>query len=88
MQNGISTFAEDRFVISYELKKHGLQDKISVAGCAEPVENVYVAFSSKIARSAALAEALDKGVEELRQNGRLAAILETYGLQEDTWMTH
>jgi len=82
----ISTFAEDRYVIGYGLKKRGLQDRIEVAGCTKPTEKVYVAFSAKTGRGIALAKALDTGVEKLRQNGRLSAILKLYGLTENTWV--
>jgi len=82
----ISTFAEDRYVIEYALKRRGLQDRIEVAGCTKPTEKVYVAFSAKTGRGVALAKALDKGVEKLRQNGRLADILRLYGLTEKTWV--
>lgn len=82
----ISTFAEDRYVINYKLKKLGLQDKIAVAGCTGPIDKVYVAFSQKTGRGEMLAKALDDGVEKLRRNGRLAAILKTYGLNEDSWV--
>jgi ABC-type amino acid transport substrate-binding protein len=82
----ISTFAEDRYVISYKLKKLGLQDKIAVAGCTGPIDKVCVAFSQKTGRGEMLAKALDDGVEKLRRNGRLAAILKTYGLNEDSWV--
>ena len=82
----ISTFAEDPNVIHHELKRHGLQDKISVAGCPGPALKVYAAFSKKTGRGESLARALDIGVEQLRQDGRLAAILETYGLNQQTWM--
>ncbi|MBT3359006.1 MAG: transporter substrate-binding domain-containing protein [Rhodospirillales bacterium] len=82
----ISTFAEVRSVINYELRNLGLQEKIEMAGCIKPIEKVYVAFSKKIAHGELLAKALDEGVDKLRHNGRLGAILETYGLNEETWV--
>jgi polar amino acid transport system substrate-binding protein len=85
MRNRIDTFAEDHFVISYALKKMALQDKIEPAGCVKPTEKVYVAFSQKTGYGKALAKALDEGVVGLRQSGRLAAILEFYGLTLDDW---
>jgi polar amino acid transport system substrate-binding protein len=81
----INTFAEDRFVISYALKKMALLDKIEPAGCVEPTEKVYVAFSQKTGKGKTLAKALDEGVVGLRQSGRLRAILEVYGLTLDDW---
>ena len=82
----ISTFAEDPNVIHHELKRHGLQDKISVAGCPGPALKVYAAFSKKTGRGESLARALDIGFEKLRQDGRLDAILESYGLNQQSWM--
>ncbi len=82
----ISTFAEDPNVIHYELKRHGLLDKISLANCPGPAQKVYAAFSKKTQRGEELARALDFGFEKLRQDGRLDAILETYGLNQQSWM--
>jgi polar amino acid transport system substrate-binding protein len=82
----ISTFAEDPNVIHHELKRHDLLDKISVAGCPGPAVKVYAAFSKKLERGENLARALDIGVEKLRRDGRLDAILEAYGLNQQSWM--
>ena len=86
MAGRISTFADDPVVIHYELKKQGLQDQIKVAGCPGPFLETYVAFSKKTGRGEALAKALDDGFEKLQQDGRLDAILDAYGLTQQSWM--
>lgn len=86
MAGRISTFADDPNVIHYELKRQGFQDNITMAGCPGPFVKAYVAFSKKTERGEALARALDIGFEKLRQDGRLDAILETYGLNQQSWM--
>ena len=82
----IHTFADDPNVIHHELKRHGLEDKIAMAGCPGPMLKTYVAFSKKTDRGEALARALDIGFEKLRQEGRLDALLAPYGLNEESWM--
>jgi polar amino acid transport system substrate-binding protein len=82
----ISTFAEDPNVIHHELKRHGLLDKISIASCPGSASKVYAAFSKETGRGESLARALDIGFEKLRQDGRLDAILESYGLNQQSWM--
>ena len=82
----IHTFADDPNVIHYELKRQGLQDKIVMAGCPAPMLKTYVAFSKKTGRGKELARALDIGFEKLREEGRLDALLEPYGLDQESWM--
>lgn len=86
MSGRISTFIDDPNVIHHALKRHGLQDKITMAGCPGPKLKHYAAFSKETGRGESLARALDIGFEKLKQEGRLDAILEPYGLNQDSWM--
>jgi len=82
----ITTFAEDKNVIAFELKKVKLEHEIEMAGCLDSIDEVHLAFSLKAKDNKIWAKALDKGVEQLRQNGRLASILGYYGLTLESWV--
>lgn len=84
--NRIDTFAEDRNVIAYELKKAGLLGQIRVAGCVSSVDSVYVAFNKDHQNGEAWAAALDQGVKVLDERGDLDKILHHYGLSKSEWL--
>jgi len=84
--NRISTFAEDKNVIAFELKKAKMEDEIEVAGCLDSIDKVHLVFSLKAKDNKLWASALDSGVEVLRKNGRLESILGHYGLTLESWV--
>jgi len=87
MQLGrIDTFAEDRNVIAFELKKRGMEQDFSIAGCLESVDNVHLAFSLKSINKEKWANALDSGIYQLFKNGQLERILSPYGLTIENWL--
>lgn len=83
----IDTFAEDKIVIAYELLKSGLQRTIKTAGCLQELEKVFIAFSLHSPKKEAWANALDSGVKTLKESGRLAEILSSYGLSINSWFS-
>ena len=84
--NRIDTFAEDKNVITYELKKSGLEKQIKISGCMKLVENVHLAFSLKSQNKENWAKALESGIDQLDKNGRLNEILSFYGLTKESWL--
>jgi len=82
----IDTFAEDRNVIAYELKKSGLGDEIKIAGCLSSIDNVHLAFSLESKNKEIWAKALESGVRKLRYSGQLNKILSVYGLNVENWL--
>lgn len=81
----IDTFAEDFYVVQHELKQDALSDAISVAGCAPEKDEVHIAFSLLSPHKEKWAEALDRGVQEIRTNGVLERILQHYNLSLSQW---
>jgi polar amino acid transport system substrate-binding protein len=57
-------------------------DQIRDAGEAGEKDDLYIAFSPKNGKSKDYAEILSKGIDGLRQSGKLASILEKYGLKD------
>jgi len=70
---------EDRDVMAWTLKHQlpGVQLRMAGALYDTPV---YIAFSPASPRSAELADALSRGIRELRASGRLTEILASYGV--------
>lgn len=70
---------EDRDVMAWTLQ-HQLPDIQLRSAGALSSSPVYIAFSPASARSQELADALSRGIRELRASGRLAEILAAYGV--------
>ena len=77
----IDALIEDKSVFKYHLYSTKTPDEFSDAGVAYS-EKVYIAFSPKIAKSKSYAEILSNAMQELRTNGKLAAILKKYGMED------
>ena len=82
----IDVLVDEKMTVMLKAKEMGMERQIRLAG-VDPVrpaeDRVYIAFSPALSRSHEYAAALDRGVEMLRENGRLAAILKKYGI--DDW---
>jgi polar amino acid transport system substrate-binding protein len=80
----VDAVVESTDVTKYTLAQLGLTDKVEILpqGEASPV---YLAVSAQWPNAEALIEALDKGVAQMRADGRLAAILAKYGVSD--WAT-
>lgn len=78
----ISLIIEDKTVLKYLLKKHGLEDKVEILQNLDKPMNFYIGFSSKNPRSKKLAKILDTTVEQLRKSGELSKILKKYNVTD------
>lgn len=82
----IDVLVDEKMTVMLKAKEMGMERQIRLAG-VDPVrpaeDRVYIAFSPALSRSPEYAAALDRGVEMLRENGRLAAILKKYDI--DDW---
>ncbi len=81
LEGKVTTFNECASVIDYLTSKEGLEGKFDVAGTLGVLEN-YMGISPQRRDSRKLAELFDRGMKELRETGRLDAILGGYGLQD------
>jgi polar amino acid transport system substrate-binding protein len=83
LKNRIDVYLEDRNVVFYAIGQAGLdKEKVEIAGeIGDPVA-LYIAFSPLNPEAGKWAEILSKGIKALRANGRLAEILQRYGLQD------
>ena len=82
----IDVLVDEKMTVMLKAHEMGMERQIRLAG-VDPVrpaeDRVYIAFSPAVARSPEYAAALDRGVEVMRKNGRLAEILKKYGI--DDW---
>lgn len=68
-------------VLRYHSRELGVADQVDVVPAVE-AQDVFLAFSPANPRSREWAALLDRGIAELRANGRLAQILASYGLED------
>ena len=76
----IDTVIENAAVRDFSVRKY-LIAGIRNGGCDEPV-SLYIAFSPKREDAGRLADAMSKGIRELRKKGRMHDILVRYGLKD------
>lgn len=79
----IDITCDDLSVLRYERKRLGLEDQIEIIDpkVAAPLPN-YIAFGPHNPRGRDLARQWDEGIRRLRASGRLAAILDRYGIAD------
>lgn len=84
LQNGqIDAIAEDTNVMLTTMLSSKIpMGSIVPAGSCKEISTLYVAFSPKNPKSRELAAKFDKGIGELRNSGKLKAILQLYGLSD------
>ena len=81
--NKIDVYIEDSNIVFYTVKSAGLDvEKLEVAGVIGDPEAFYIAFSPLNPESKKWADILSKGIQELRDSGRLNEILQRYGLMD------
>lgn len=73
---------DDVLSLRYAIDTLGLGDKLAVVPGPPERDALYVSFSPAIADGADLAAAWDRGVRDMRADGRLAAILSRYGVKD------
>lgn len=78
----IDAAIEDELVMAYMAERTGITSSIREAGEVNPINPVGIAFSPVMPSAARYASALDSGIRELRKSGRLARILDSYGLKD------
>lgn len=76
----IDALIEDQFVFDHFLLTHPPTHPTKRAGCDDHRNNVYIGFSPVNTHSADYAAIFDRGLETLRQSGRLAQIMSHYRL--------
>ncbi|MBF0176198.1 MAG: transporter substrate-binding domain-containing protein [Magnetococcales bacterium] len=72
---------DSRAVLAYLIHQEHLDQEIGTVGLGRLV-GVHIGFSPALADSKNLADLLSSGVDRLRQQGELAAILARYGVKE------
>jgi polar amino acid transport system substrate-binding protein len=72
---------ENSWVIQARLARLGRHGELREAGCREPDVPIYLAFSPAQADSARFAELFEQGLRRYRANGRLQALLRSYGVE-------
>lgn len=73
----IDTLVEDKLVMAKVNKNRKPEAQLRQAGCLPP-EKVYLAFSPNSNLSPRLSRAFDKGVQSLKQSGKLQQIINKY----------
>ncbi len=76
----IDTFIEDPTVALYDAKKLNIQGKIQLVSNKDTPKKLFVGFSPKDQNSKTYAKILSDGIDRLRKSGKLAEILNKYGL--------
>ncbi|MGD8429107.1 MAG: transporter substrate-binding domain-containing protein [Ectothiorhodospiraceae bacterium] len=82
MAGRITAVAESVYVMRHTLKIMRLQSSVKEAGRVGAPTPMYIACSPTSAQSRQLVRIFDEGVIRLRKSGRLAQILEHYGLRD------
>jgi len=77
----LDAMIEDANVLDYALAVKGLDGLFDIIPVSDPVP-LTIALSPKDPNAATYAALLDQGIQAMRQDGRLAAILNRYGLKD------
>ncbi len=75
----IDTFPENKNVARYFASNKGLLDVVDFV-VTDAKDSIYIAFTPST-KGKNYRDLLDAGIQELRKNGRLSEILDTYGLK-------
>jgi polar amino acid transport system substrate-binding protein len=78
----LDALIENSWVIQARLAELGRSGELREAGCREPDMPIYLAFSPARADSARHVELFEQGLRRYRANGRLRALLDSYGVRE------
>ncbi|MBX7144901.1 MAG: transporter substrate-binding domain-containing protein [Oligoflexia bacterium] len=83
----IDALIDDALVVTHFLKLHPKFGNLVHAGSLGR-DGVYIAFSPAIKQSQSYAALISKGVDELIQTGKMAELLEHYGLKGELITSH
>lgn len=78
----VDVVIDDSSVLTYKINEMQISDQVKLVNEASEPTAIYVAFSPKNPKAKDYAALFDKGIEELRTNGKLRAILDRYGLAD------
>jgi polar amino acid transport system substrate-binding protein len=81
LNNRLDVIVEDKTAFQYYLKTSNTKNKFLESGTYGN-EKVYIAFSPKLKKSKEYADILTNAMNELRQTGKLNAILNNYGVTD------
>lgn len=79
----IDAMLENTWVMSMYLDQHGNAGDLIKVGCRVPDVPIYIAFSPVLSSSARYRDIFDEGVRRYRQDGRLNALLQRYGIRPE-----
>jgi polar amino acid transport system substrate-binding protein len=77
----IDATVDAKAVLSYNIAKLNLGDKLEFAGTADPGQ-IFVAFAPGNPKAKEYAKLFDDGLAQMRASGRLKAILASYGVSD------
>jgi len=78
----LTAVIEDKSVLEYKAQQIGKADQLKVSGTTDVVIDVYSSFSPKNPKSAEYANIMSEETLKMREDGRLAKLLERYGIQD------
>jgi len=78
----VEAAVDSEVALRWTAKQMGIIDRLRFAGRDPEPAYIYVAFSPALPDSHLLASTLSRGIAQLRSSGRLAALLENYGLKD------
>lgn len=76
----LDALLENTWIMAMYLDRHGNRGDLVEVGCRVPDVPIYIAFSPVLPSSARYRDIFDEGVLRYRQDGRLAALLQRYGI--------
>lgn len=76
----LDALLENSWVVQAMLAQQGKAGELREAGCRQPDMPIYLAFSPALPSSARYVELFEQGLQRYRANGRLQALLDSYGV--------
>ncbi len=76
----LDALLENTWIMAMYQDQHGNLDDLVEVGCRVPDVPIYIAFSPVLSSSARYRDIFDEGVRRYRQDGRLDALLQRYGI--------
>ncbi|MBP7338162.1 ABC transporter substrate-binding protein [Niveispirillum sp.] len=77
----IDMLLDDHNVLRWQMRRMGMQQQLTTLSLKDDAD-LFVGFSQNDPRAPELARLMAEGTRRMRENGRLAAIMRNYGLEE------
>ncbi len=77
----IDMLLDDHNVLRWQVRRMGMQQQLATRSLKDDAD-LFVGFSQSDPRAPELARIMAEGTRRMRENGRLAAIMRNYGLEE------